>query len=53
MYVPSLIPFVLSKIWPGHASIVKQWLWVDNSVNLQDKIIVVVALPFSLNAIYI
>ena len=55
MYVPSLIlvHFVLSKIWPGQASIMNKWLWVDNFVNIQDKIIVVVAIPFSLNAIYI
>jgi len=47
MYVPSLIsiPFVLSKI--GQASIMKKkWLWGDNSVNMQDRFIVVVHCPF-------
>ena len=41
MYVPSLIsiPFVLSKIWPGQTSIMKKWLWGDNSVNIQGRII--------------
>ena len=43
MYVPSLIsiPFVLSKIWPEQATNMKiKWLWVDNSVNIQGRILV-------------
>ena len=53
MHVPSSIPFVLSKIWPGHASIMKNWLWGDNSVNIQDRIMVFGTLPFpSLLSIY-
>ena len=41
MYVPSLIsiPFVLSKIWHGQTSIMEKWLWGDNSVNIQGRII--------------
>jgi len=44
MYVPSLIsiPFVLSKIWPGQASIMKKWLWEDNSVNIKGRSMVLV-----------
>ena len=35
------IPFVLSKIWPGQAYIMKnKWLWGDNSVNKQGMIMV-------------
>jgi len=43
MYVPSLIliPFVLSKIWPGQATIMKKkWLQGDSSVNLQGMVMV-------------
>jgi len=43
MYVPSLIsiPFLLSKIWPGQATIMKnKWLWGDNSVNIQGRVMV-------------
>jgi len=50
MYLPSLIstPFVLSKTWPGQAFIMKKKLiWGDNSVNIQDRIIVLVHCPFS------
>ena len=34
MYVPSLIsiPLVLSKIWPGQATIMKKWLKGDYSI---------------------
>jgi len=47
MYVPSLIaiPFVLSKIWPGQASIKKKWLWGDNSVNIEEMINVLMHCP--------
>ena len=42
MYVPSfsLIPFILSKIWPGQATFMKIWLREDNSVNIQGRIMV-------------
>jgi len=48
MYVPSLISihFVLFKICPGQVSIMKKWLRGDNSVNIQDRIIVFVHCPF-------
>jgi len=48
MYVPSLssILFVLSKIWPGQASIMQKWLWGDNSVNIQYSINILVHCPF-------
>ena len=45
MYVPSLIsiPLVLSKIWPGQATIMEnKWLWGDKSVNIQGMSIVLV-----------
>jgi len=34
MYVPSLIsiPLVLSRIWPGQATIMKKWLTGDYSI---------------------
>ena len=55
MYVPSLVSilFVLPKIWPGQASVMKKWLWGDNSENIQARIIDFCALPFhSLLSIY-
>jgi len=51
MYVPSLIliSFVLSKIWPGKASIIEKeivkWLWGDNSINIQGRIMAIVHCP--------
>ena len=48
--VPCLIsiPFVLSKIWPRHTSIMKKkWLWGDNTVNIQGMIMVIVHGPSS------
>ena len=44
MYVPRLlsIRFVLSKIWPGQATVMKnKWLWGDNSVNIPGRIMVI------------
>jgi len=41
IYKPSFIsiPFVLSKIWPRQASIVKnKWLRENNSVNIPGRI---------------
>jgi len=54
MYVSSLIsiPFVLSKIWPGQATIMKnKWLRGDNSINIQVMIMVLGHCP-SLPSIY-
>ena len=45
MYVPSLISirFVLSKIWVGQVTIMKnKWLGGDSSVNIQGKIMIIV-----------
>jgi len=44
MYVPSLIsiPRVFSKIWPEQATIMKKWLWGDNSINIQVRSMVLV-----------
>ena len=53
MYIPSLIltSLVLSKIWPGQASITQKWLWGDNSINIQGRFVVLVPFP-SLPSIY-
>jgi len=55
MYVPSLISIlvVLSKIWSGQATIMKnKWLWGNNYVSIQGRIMYVYsALP--LTAIYL
>ena len=49
MYVPSFtsIPLVLSKIWPGQATIMKKWLRGDNLVNIQGRMMVLVHCPSS------
>ena len=41
------IPFLLNKIWAGQATTMKTWLWGNNSVNIQERIIVLVHCPFS------
>jgi len=42
------IPRVLSKIWPGQASIMKnKWLRGDNTVNIQGRIMVIMHCPSS------
>jgi len=33
--------------WPGQASIMKKWLWGDNSINIQGRIMVLVHCTFS------
>jgi len=40
IYKPSFIsiPYVLSRIWPGQATIMKKWLWGDKSINIQGRI---------------
>ena len=40
------LKYVLSKIWPGQASIMKnKWLRGDNSIHIQGRIMVIVLFP--------
>ena len=56
IYKPSfiLIPFLLNKIWAGQETTMKTWLWGDNSVNIHDRIMILVhLLLFIYKPIYI
>jgi len=50
IYKPSfiLIPFLLNKIWAGQETTMKTWLWGDNSVNIHDRIMILVHLLLSI-----
>ena len=49
IYKPSFIsiPFVLFRIWPRKATILRIWLRSDNSINIQGRIMVLGFCPSS------